>query len=61
VDCTNIIWILASNALDSVIVEFSKSDEALAANAEIDVTSIISRLQTLLSKALKPKFGVSFS
>jgi ATP-dependent Clp protease ATP-binding subunit ClpA len=58
VDCSKIIWILASNALDPVIAAFHTSHRDLCERKD-DLEELNYQLQLPLRSALKAKFGVS--
>jgi ATP-dependent Clp protease ATP-binding subunit ClpA len=57
VDCTKIIWIVATNALDPIISEFSRCNEG--SSKEADNSGRGSQLQSLLNSGAKAKFGVT--
>jgi AAA domain (Cdc48 subfamily) len=56
VDCSKIIWIVATNALDSIISEFSKTNEE--GGKDTDAAERSSQLQSMLISGSKAKFGV---
>lgn len=56
IDCSKIIWILASNALDPVITDFYKNNSTNSPIA--DPCVIEDQLQPRLLGAMKSKFGV---
>jgi hypothetical protein len=58
VNASKIIWVLASNALDSIITDYFKANDA-ASTLSQEITSKISmELQDQLNVGLKAKFGV---
>jgi len=58
VNCTNIIWILATNALDSKINEFSEMKFAKQHNPEAFNPKLKDALVANLFRGMKEEFGV---
>ena len=57
VDCSKIIWVLASNALDPIIMD-SHERGCLASGLEDQKTRQINELQSRLLAGLQSRFGV---
>ena len=58
VNCTNIIWILATNALDAEINEFSEINFAKHHNPEAFDPQLKDALMAKLFGGMKGEFGV---
>ncbi|OCK98980.1 P-loop containing nucleoside triphosphate hydrolase protein, partial [Cenococcum geophilum 1.58] len=61
VNCTNIIWILATNALDSKINEFSEMKFAKQHNSEAFNPKLKDALVATLFRGMKEEFGAPLS
>lgn len=58
-DCSKIIWIITSNALDPIIVDFTRHNKLPASCDDCDSRAMVARLQGQLEDGLKEHFGVS--
>lgn len=60
-DCSKIIWIITSNALDPIIVYFTKYNKIPVPCDDRDARAMVARLQGQLEDGLKENFGVSIT
>lgn len=60
-DCSKIIWIITSNALDPIIVNFTRYNKIPVPCDDRDARATIARLQGQLEEGLKENFGVSIT
>jgi len=58
VDCSNAIWILTSNALDQIIVDFVRYNTIPCQSDGSGSKAVITKLQSRLVNGLKQHFGV---
>jgi hypothetical protein len=60
IDCSNTIWIMATNALDDTILDFYKDNDAIAGDDGDERYRLVRKLSKQLQEGFLQQFGASF-